>query len=196
MSTPESSTVAPAPPSSDARRQFHLRHVMEATALFAVTLGLGTQIHWELGVISGVLLAVYGVYWFGRITLVEVFVIIGLIGILVGLMLPAVTSAPRGGRRVQCQSNLRQIAIALHLYHEDYGSFPPAYTVDASGRPMHSWRVLILPYLEEAGLYKQYNLEEPWNSPNNLAVANQVPAIFQCPTVGVNQSGKPNLTTS
>ena len=66
-----------------------------------------------------------------------------------------------------CKNNLKQIALALHNYHQANGCFPPAYIADKNGRPMHSWRVLILPYLELDHLYKQYNFNEPWDGPNN-----------------------------
>ena len=53
------------------------------------------------------------------------------------------------------------------VYEDEHGCFPPAYVADASGRPMHSWRVLILPYLDQQQLYDQYDFSEPWNGPNN-----------------------------
>src|SRR5262245_3382414 len=66
-----------------------------------------------------------------------------------GLLLPAVSVAREPARRMQCLNNLKQIALALHNYDATYGSLPPAYIADASGKPMHSWRVLILPFLEQ-----------------------------------------------
>jgi Protein of unknown function (DUF1559) len=63
-------------------------------------------------------------------------------------------------RRAQCRNNLKQIALALHDYHQQYGVLPPAYVADASGRPMHSWRVLLLPFLEQQSLYDQYDFRK------------------------------------
>ncbi|MBN1911952.1 MAG: DUF1559 domain-containing protein [Pirellulales bacterium] len=88
-------------------------------------------------------------------------------------------------RRIKCFNSLRQIGMALHSYHNVYHVFPPAYTVDENGRPMHSWRMLILPYLEDMKgsetLYKQFRLDEPWDSPHNLAVARrEIPKVFRC----------------
>lgn len=103
-------------------------------------------------------------------------------GILVALMLPAVQQAREAARRTQCKNNLKIIGLALHNYHATYGSFPPAVTYSAGGQPMHSWRVLILPYLDEAALYAQYNLNEPWDSPGNLAVTATMPAVYACPS--------------
>jgi hypothetical protein len=73
--------------------------------------------------------------------------------------------------------------MALFNYHDHYGSFPPAYLADADGRPQHSWRVLILPYLDGNALYRDYRFEEPWNSPHNLDVARKLDTqLFQCPS--------------
>ena len=68
----------------------------------------------------------------------------------------------------ECSNNLKRIALALREYHDVYGAFPPACTTGEDGTPMHSWRVLILPYLKERLLYEQYDLSEPWNGPHNL----------------------------
>ncbi len=103
-------------------------------------------------------------------------------GILVALLLPAVQQAREAARRTQCKNNLKQIGLALYNYHDTYGSFPPAVTYSADGQPMHSWRVLILPYLNEAPLYAQYNMNEPWNSPGNMAVTANMPAVYACPS--------------
>jgi hypothetical protein len=85
------------------------------------------------------------------------------------------------GAATPSANNLKQIALALHFYENEHGSLPPAYLTDAEGRPMHSWRVLLLPYLEEHALYKQYNFAEPWDSPHNLKVAAKMPDVFRYP---------------
>ncbi len=85
-------------------------------------------------------------------------------------------------RSSQCKSNLKQIGLALHEYHSKYGCFPPAYIADAEGRPMHSWRVLILPFLDQLPLYKQYRFDEPWNGPNNQRLTDKALAIYTCPS--------------
>jgi hypothetical protein len=105
--------------------------------------------------------------------------------LLLGLCL--VTPPHRAGesaRRSQCRSNLQQIVVALHNYHDAYKSFPPAYITDAEGKPMHSWRVLILPFVEQQGLYDQYDFSEPWNGPNNkkLGAVQMTPDVYQCPS--------------
>lgn len=81
-----------------------------------------------------------------------------------------------------CSNNMRQIMIALYNYHDAHGRLPPAYVADEStGQPMHSWRVLILPYMEEYAIYDQYDFDEPWNGPNNSKLAAQTPYCFSCP---------------
>ena len=87
----------------------------------------------------------------------------------------------RVARRIGCVSKLQIIGLALQNYHAKYGSFPPACTVDRAGKPMHSWRVLILPYLAQGSLYSQYKLEEPWNSENNRRLAKLTPEVYRCP---------------
>jgi hypothetical protein len=101
---------------------------------------------------------------------------------LIALLLPAVQQAREAARRTQCKNNLRQIAMAMHIYHDTYGSFPPAVTYSADGKPMHSWRVLLLPFLNERPLYSQYNMNEPWNSHWNSQLLSRMPKVYACPS--------------
>ncbi len=82
-------------------------------------------------------------------------------------------------------SNLKQIGYALGNYHDANHEFPPAFIADADGKPMHSWRVLILPYFEDneelRALYQQYDLNEPWNGPHNRTLADRIPRWYRCP---------------
>ena len=112
--------------------------------------------------------------------------------LLIGLLLPPLRISRPASRRMICGNNLRQIAIALHTYHDVYGSFPPAYIADKNGRPMHSWRVLILPFMEQEILYKRYRLDEPWDGPSNRKLASTVLPVYSCPT----DQPTPNSETS
>jgi hypothetical protein len=103
-----------------------------------------------------------------------------IIVVLIGLLLPRVGSQ-ESPTRIPCIHNLKALALAMYHYHEKNGCFPPAFVADKSGRPMHSWRVLLLPYLERNDLYEQYNFNEPWNSPANRKVADCALKVFQCP---------------
>lgn len=115
-----------------------------------------------------------------------VWAIVGLFAalFLIAMFLPAVSSCREAARRVQCRNKLKQIGLALHNYHEIFGCFPPAYTVDAQGKPMHSWRALILPYTEYAQDEDTYDFSQPWDSPDNLAFANKSTAyiMYTCPS--------------
>ncbi|MBC7820727.1 MAG: DUF1559 domain-containing protein, partial [Planctomycetaceae bacterium] len=79
-------------------------------------------------------------------------------------------------------NNLKQIGLALHNYHDTYKSFPPAFVRGPDGKPWHSWRVLLLPHLEEHLLAEKYHFDEPWNGPNNSKLLNQRPDVFACRT--------------
>jgi hypothetical protein len=109
-------------------------------------------------------------------------------GFLVWLLLPA-RQGIRSGRMPECHKRLKLLALAMHNYHDRYGSFPPAYVADKNGRPMHSWRALLLPFLLEFDtepkeelrpLYNQYRFDEPWNGPHNSAFGTKAPAVFRC----------------
>ncbi len=103
-------------------------------------------------------------------------------GIPIALLLPAVQSAREAARRAQCQNNLKQIALALLNYEQANKCFPPAVFTDDRGKPMESWRVAILPYLEQQALYQQYDSKQPWDSPQNRALGNTRLQEFRCPS--------------
>jgi len=96
-----------------------------------------------------------------------------------------------GGRaaRARSQNNLKQLALGLHNFESAHGHFPPAAICSKKGKPLLSWRVAILPYIEQDALYKQFKLDEPWDSEHNLKLAHPVRIkTFMLP--GVNDDGK------
>jgi type II secretory pathway pseudopilin PulG len=111
-------------------------------------------------------------------------------GIMIALLLPAVQAAREAARRAQSTNNMKQIGLALHNYHDANKKFPPAFTTTKDGKPGLSWRVLILPYVEEAELYRQFHLDEPWDSEHNKALAAKIPRVYVSP----NYSGPPGKT--
>ena len=87
------------------------------------------------------------------------------------------------GNPVQCVNNLKQIMLAMHNYHDANNSFPPAFRASEKGKPLLSWRVLILPYLDQNELYKQFHLDEPWDSPHNKSLIAKMPDVYRCPEI-------------
>src|SRR6185369_1585351 len=105
-----------------------------------------------------------------------------LIGGCTAIVLPMLRDAREAARRTSCKCFLKQLGLSLHSYHDDYGSFPPAYVTGSDGRPWHSWRVLLLPYMDQMDLYKQYSFSEPWDGPNNIKLLMCRPPGYACPS--------------
>lgn len=112
--------------------------------------------------------------------------------LLGALLIPGVSRSGPRSRAMACRNNMKQIGFALMNYYDVHGSFPPAYIADEQGHPMHSWRVLLLPYLERQDLYDAYRFDEPWNGPNNRKLAKATMEIFCCPSDG---TGSPKNTS-
>jgi len=104
-------------------------------------------------------------------------------GMGTALMLPAVQAAREAARRVQSTNNLKELGIAMHNYHDAHKAFPARAIFDKEGKPLLSWRVMLLPYLEGGEeLYKQFHLDEPWDSPNNKPLGEKMPDVFRNPS--------------
>ena len=116
--------------------------------------------------ICGIVLSSLGIFW-------------TVVAILIGMLLPAVQSVRSAARQVQAQNNMRQQALAMLNYESAYRKFPKQ---DNNGL---SWRVHILPFLGEDLLYSEFNLDEPWDSPNNIALLPAMPIFFECPSANV-----------
>jgi hypothetical protein len=128
------------------------------------------------------------------VAFVELLLLILVTCALIELLLPAVQSAREASRRSVCMNNMKQIALAMRSYEIAHGTLPPPFVADANGTPVHSWRVLLLPYIEEEPLFKKYNLDEPWDGPNNSKLAAQMPDVYRCPSDVDNVSGKSGET--
>ena len=103
-------------------------------------------------------------------------------GIVAGMLLPAVQKVREAGNRTHSMNNMRMLGLALHNYEASMGQFPPAVVTDKDGKPLYSWRVLILPYIEQDAVYKAWKLDEPWDSPNNRRLSDLVIKTFCEPT--------------
>ncbi len=110
------------------------------------------------------------------------------IGVLIGMLLPAVQQVREAARRTSSMNNLRQLALASLNYESAFRHLPMNANYDENGRPLLSWRVHLLPFLEQQALYEQFNLDEPWNSPNNLKLLDKMPAIYQNPNLAPSDS--------
>ncbi len=110
------------------------------------------------------------------------------IGVLIGMLLPAVQQVREAARRTSSMNILRQLALASLNYQSALRHLPMNANYDENGKPLLSWRVLLLPYLEQQALYEQFNLDEPWDSPNNIKLLDQMPAIYQNPNLPPSDS--------
>jgi prepilin-type processing-associated H-X9-DG protein len=106
---------------------------------------------------------------------------VGMAAVGAGLLLPAVQKVRDAAGRVTSQNNLKQIGLALHNYESAYGSFPPAAICDKKGKPLLSWRVAILPFIEQNNLYQQFKLDEPWDSEHNIKLSRTLVKVYMHP---------------
>jgi hypothetical protein len=113
------------------------------------------------------------------ISLVAVVLVCG--GLWEALVLLVAHAQHQAAKERECPNNLKRIGLAFHNYAQANNCFPPAYVADKNGKPMYSWRVLILPYLEQNDLFQKFHLDEPWDSPHNFLLASQMPNCFCCP---------------
>ena len=109
--------------------------------------------------------------------------------IFIALFLPAVDAANEAYRRLECTMNMKRIVLAMHLYEREHGTLPPTFTIDENGKPLHSWRTLLLPYFGDetlAELYKQIKLDEPWDSEHNQQFHERNLDVYRCPSANSN----------
>ncbi len=95
--------------------------------------------------------------------------------------LEAIQKVRQAAGRAQTQNNLKQIGLAMHGYHDTHGALPPAAIYDKKGKALLSWRVLILPYVEQDALYKEFKLNEPWDSDHNKKLIARMPRVYADP---------------
>ena len=120
-------------------------------------------------------------------TLVELLIVIAIIGILIGLVLPAVQAARESARRIQCSNSLKQVGLALQSYHDSSRAFPPGYIseLDSAGNeigPGWGWASMVLPQLEESPLFEQISFSSPIEDDVNRFVRVQSVPTLRCPS--------------
>ena len=120
------------------------------------------------------------------VTLIELLVVIGILGVLIGLLLPAVQKVREAAARAACQNNLKQIGLALHGYHNREGSFPAGYVCQERKDPNWTapgwgWAALLLPDTEEGDLARQIDFRLPIEAPQNRAARTAIRKLLVCP---------------
>jgi len=108
---------------------------------------------------------------------------------LISLLKAPIAEARAAAMRAQSMNNLKQIAVAMHNYHDVNKHFPAPATYDANGKPLLSWRVQILGFIDPA-LYEQFYLDEPWDSEHNRKLIDQVPALYRSPASKLKEKGR------
>ncbi len=116
-------------------------------------------------------------------TLIELLVVIAILGVLTALTLPAVQKVREAAGRMACQSNLRQMGLALHLYHDSMGKLPPGITTWINGEDAaHTGFTYLLPYLEQAPVFRQFDLTQQWYKRANYPPVAAEIDLFYCPS--------------
>jgi len=103
--------------------------------------------------------------------------------LLVNVLRPAIVASHESARRTARMNQLKQIGLAMHNYHDAYGRMPPQAIRSKDGKPLLSWRVALLPFLENKALYDQFRLDEPWDSEHNRRLLDRMPAVYADPLV-------------
>jgi len=112
------------------------------------------------------------------------------IGLFVGLVVYGIGATKEAALRLESAENLRQIGLGMQNFDKAEQSLPLGCICDRSGKPVLSWRVAILPYINEEALYKKFNLEEPWDGPTNRPLIAQMPRIYESPLLRNSGSGE------
>lgn len=114
---------------------------------------------------------------------------------ILGMLLPTVGGPRSASRQATCQSNLRNLILALLSYEQQHGHYPLAISKAENGPP-RSWRIEILPHLEYQALRDGYDEDQPWSSPANLNIAGTHVPLFQCPSASASAGNSKYFTTN
>ena len=159
--------------------------------------GYRFSIQKRLAIVAAIAVGLLPMVWFGWKGIVSsiclvicgILLVVGKRGLAVTLFVllaagqffyPALDGGREAILRTGCQNNVRKLAIAIHGYESIHGHIPPPYSIAADGTPLHSWRVLLLPFLGEQALYDQIDTDKPWDAPVNIPFHDRMPEVFCC----------------
>lgn len=133
----------------------------------------------------------------GGFTLIELLVVIAIIAVLISLLLPAVQQAREAARRSQCKNNLKQIILAVHNFENSYKFVPTSNRPPSTSAKRLAGMFRIMPYIDQANIYNQYDQTQNWSSATNVLVTSKVLPALQCPSDPTNSTmdGDPDPTT-
>ena len=153
------------------------------TVLLVLTVAASSWAAFGLvGLFFGTLVCILALLLMGIRSILVALLCFAAIVLVIALLLPMVSAARESARYMTCSCNMKQIGLSLYEYHQNYKCLPPAYVADETGKPMHSWRVLILPFMEQQQAYDRYRFDEPWDGPNNRKLVDEQQRVFECPS--------------
>ena len=172
---------------------FRLQHLFYAISLIACGLAIAPQ--------TIILSLMALVFWWlvfqhqdRKTACLNYWIVLILLGIFLGMfLLPAVQTVRESSRRTSCMNNIRQIVLAIHNFESANGQLPCDFVVTTPTGEMltHSWRIQLLPYIDHNNVYAAYDLNEPWDGPQNSKLVNELTwSCFECPS-----NSKPGRTT-
>jgi len=167
---------------NDQRSNGRLSFTLAQSFCSLVLVALSLAVFGWLGLIIGpLLLGIVVVVRSGESQFKALLVVVFVAAVLALSILPAFHSARECGRRAACDNNMSQIGRALRDYVDHHGKLPLVQQANASGKPPLSWRVRLLPTLDEQSLYERYHQDEPWDSPGNGKLAKPTLFLYRCP---------------
>lgn len=146
--------------------------------------GLGAQLYGDLEKAVNEL----SITQTGPVTVIKFAIQQQTLATITSTIVPLIEKTQEAARQNQGMNNLKMIALAMHNHHDAFKTFPAAARMKKDGLPPHSWRVAILPFIEEDALYKQYKFDEPWDSEANKKVLAQMPEVYRAPNADPNST--------